>query len=255
MTNNNSVGFAPCALIPVYNHSLVLEKTCKALLDLNLHVILVDDGSDNPCKAIMQFIADRYEDVSLITRATNGGKGAAVKSGLRFAQQKGYSHSIQVDADGQHNLADVSEFISAASREPNALILGYPAYDTSVPKHRYYARYLTHIWIWINTLSFSIQDTMCGFRVYPVAASNVLINSSKIGDHMDFDSEFVVRWYWAGLEIVQRETKVIYPADGISHFRLLKDNALISGMHAKLFFGMLWRIPILLGRKIRARFP
>ncbi|CAA0100614.1 glycosyltransferase family 2 protein [Zhongshania aliphaticivorans] len=250
MTNVSSNFFAPCALIPVYNHSLVLANTCKTILAKGLAIILVDDGSNEPCKKIIQSIISSNEKITLIEHSTNRGKGAAIKTGITAAQQLGFSHAIQVDADGQHNLADIERFIGAANKAPNALILGYPAYDESVPRHRYYARYLTHIWIWINTLSTSIKDTMCGFRVYPIQESSALIAASTIGDRMEFDSEFVVMWYWSGLSIAQHETDVRYPQDGISHFRLLKDNLLISKMHAKLFFGMLWRLPKLLQRKL-----
>ena len=66
---------------------------------------------------------------------------------------------------------------------------------------------------------------------------------------MDFDVEILVRLHWRGLRIVSLPTKVRYPANGISHFKLVRDNALISWMHTKLFFGMLLRTPILLARK------
>jgi glycosyltransferase involved in cell wall biosynthesis len=250
MTNVSSIFFSPCALIPVYNHSLVLTDTCETILAKGVAIILVDDGSDEPCKKVIQSIVSKSEKITLIEHTVNRGKGAAIKTGIALAKQLNFSHTIQVDADGQHNLDDIERFIDAASKAPHALILGYPAYDESVPRHRYYARYLTHIWIWINTLSTSIKDTMCGFRVYPVQESTALITTSTIGDRMEFDSEFVVMWYWSGLSITQHETDVRYPQDGISHFRLLKDNLLISKMHAKLFFGMLWRLPKLLKRKI-----
>lgn len=250
MTDLSNNSFTPCALIPVYNHSLVLADTCEKLLKKGLSIILIDDGSDQLCSTIIHNIVTGHKNIVLVEHAYNRGKGAAIKSGIIAAKQHLFSHVIQIDADGQHNLNDVERFIDAARQAPNALVLGYPTYDESVPSHRYYARYLTHIWIWINTLSVSIRDTMCGFRVYPVAESLALLAASRIGDRMEFDSEFVVKWHWSGLAIVQHGTDVRYPLDGISHFRLLKDNTLISKMHAKLFFGMLWRLPTLLRRKL-----
>ncbi|WP_159268756.1 glycosyltransferase family 2 protein [Zhongshania aliphaticivorans] len=241
--------FKPCGLIPVYNHSLVLADTCKNLLDKGLPIILIDDGSNQACKDVMQNIIANNSTIKLVTHPNNRGKGAAIKSGIIAAKHHQYSHVIQIDADGQHNLDDVERFLNVAKEAPQALVLGYPSYDESVPSHRYYARYLTHIWIWINTLSTSIIDTMCGFRVYPVSESTALLSTSTIGDRMEFDSEFVVKWYWSALPITQHETNVRYPQDGISHFRLIKDNILISKMHAKLFLGMLWRLPRLLTRK------
>ena len=156
---------------------------------------------------------------------------------------------LQVDADGQHCIADVPRFIQQAAARPEALIVGYPQYDESVPSIRLYGRYLTHAWVWINTLSLQIKDSMCGFRIYPVAPVLSLIQHRTLGSRMDFDTEILVRLCWDGVDIVNVRTKVGYPADGVSHFRLWFDNVLISRMHATLFFGMLVRAPQLLARK------
>jgi len=158
----------------------------------------------------------------------------------------GFTHALQIDADGQHATADIPLFLAAMAESPNALIAGYPQFDKSVPLFRYYGRYATHIWVWINTLSTTIRDSMCGFRLYPLNAACELFRSENIGNRMDFDCEFIVRWYWRGLAIKQLKTQVIYPESGNSNFKLLRDNALISWMHTKLFFGMLLRIPSLL---------
>ena len=240
-----------CAVIPVYDHQAVLARTVDDLLGRGVPVVLVDDGSGAPCGAAIDAIVAGCRQVHLVRRAANGGKGAAVKDGLRAARQLGFSHALQIDADGQHDTGDVARFLDIARRHPGALVAGYPAYDASVPRHRYYARYITHLWVWINTLSPRIRDAMCGFRVYPLAAACNLLERARVGDRMDFDVEFIVRWYWAGLPLEQLQTRVIYPENGVSHFRLWRDNALISRMHARLFFAMLPRIPTLLARHSR----
>jgi hypothetical protein len=132
------------------------------------------------------------------------------------------------------------------------VISGYPVYDESVPAIRFYCRYLTHVWVWINTLSLQIRDSMCGFRVYPVAPVIALAARQKIGARMNFDTDIIVRLYWEGLDVVNLPTRVSYPSDGVSHFRVWLDNVLITRMHATLFFGMLLRMPKLLMRKWRA---
>jgi glycosyltransferase involved in cell wall biosynthesis len=240
-----------CALIPVYNHPDTLPSLVHCLTDAGLSVILIDDGSNVANHQHMQRLVDRYSNVQLITHGINRGKGAAVKTGLRIAREAGFSHALQVDADGQHELGDIPRFIEASKRQPQALVVGYPRYDETVPKVRYYSRFASHIWVWINTLSKTIKDSMCGFRIYPVESSCQIIESQKMGDRMDFDGEFVVRWYWTGLPLDQIETKVVYPEKGVSHFRLFHDNRLISWMHARLFFGMLIRLPTMLSRKWR----
>jgi glycosyltransferase involved in cell wall biosynthesis len=238
----------PCAVIPVYNHEHALPTVVAALREAGLPCVLVDDASSAACAAVMDRLAEA-DGVFLVRLAVNQGKGGAVMAGLREAARLGFSHALQVDADGQHDLADVARFLDASRARPESLVCGYPEYDASVPKSRLYARYLTHVWVWINSLSLRIRDGMCGFRVYPLAASLALIDAVRLGTRMDFDPEILVRLAWRNQPMVWLPTRVHYPLDGLSHFRLFHDNALISKMHAKLFFGMLLRAPWILWRR------
>lgn len=241
-----------CVIIPVYNHEHAIVRVLNEIHHYKLPCILIDDGSDSPCSMVLEkFVKENLTWTKLKTLPVNLGKGSAVSSGLFLAEQLGYSHAIQIDADGQHCINDIPKFIHAAELEPNALIAGIPIFDQSVPKTRLYGRYLTHIWVWINTISLCIKDSMCGFRVYPIEQSVQLLKNTKIGSRMDFDTEILVRLYWQGIEIKQIPTAVQYPIDGVSHFQVWRDNVLISRMHAKLFFGMLIRLPRLLFQKFR----
>nr|WP_295777226.1 glycosyltransferase family 2 protein [Rhodoferax sp.] len=242
-----------CAVIPVYNHGEAIGAVAQAVLAFDLHCILVDDGSETGCAQVLADLAVANSlTVTLVKLAVNQGKGGAMMAGLRKALQLGFSHALQIDADGQHDVQDIPAFLAASQSRADSIICGCPIYDASVPKGRLYGRYATHVWVWINTLSFAIKDSMCGFRVYPLAQTVALIDSVAIGRRMDFDVEILVRLYWRGMGIVNQPTRVSYPSDGVSHFRVLLDNVLISRMHAKLFFGMLWRLPALLWRKVRA---
>jgi glycosyltransferase involved in cell wall biosynthesis len=241
----------PCAIIPVYNHELAVPKVVAELLQAKLPCVLVDDASSPACATVLETLATQPE-VFLLKLPVNQGKGGAVMAGLREAARLGFSHALQVDADGQHDLQDVARFLEASRQHPHALICGYPQYDASVPKGRLYARYLTHVWVWINSLSLQIPDSMCGFRVYPLLAVLPLIDSVRLGKRMDFDPEILVRLAWRNQPMQWLPTRVHYPQDGLSHFRLVHDNALISAMHARLFFGMLMRLPLILWRRWQA---
>ena len=241
----------PCAVIPVYNHETAVPAVVEALLASGLPCVLVDDASSPACAAVLERLAER-ERVFLVKLAVNQGKGGAVMAGLREASRLGFSHALQVDADGQHDLRDVETFIDHSRTHPEALICGYPQYDDSVPKGRLYARYLTHVWVWINSLSLQIPDSMCGFRVYPLPPTLALIDTVRLGKRMDFDPEILVRLAWRNQPMRWLPTKVHYPQDGLSHFRLFHDNALISSMHTRLFFGMLLRAPLILWRRWQA---
>ncbi|MBF8764779.1 glycosyltransferase family 2 protein [Pseudomonas putida] len=238
----------PCAVIPVYNHEQAVPAVVDDLLRAGLPCVLVDDASDAGCAQVLARLAEQ-RDVFLVTLPVNQGKGGAVMAGLREAARLGFSHALQVDADGQHDLGDVQTFLEHSRHAPQALVCGYPQYDASVPKGRLYARYLTHVWVWINSLSLQIPDSMCGFRVYPLPATLALIDNVRLGKRMDFDPEILVRLAWRNQPMRWLPTRVHYPQDGLSHFRLVHDNALISKMHAKLFFGMLVRAPAILWRR------
>jgi len=240
------------AVIPVYNHGGPVVGVARALRAHGLPVLLVDDGSAADCAAVLARLAEEDADIHVVSLAVNQGKGGAVMAGLRAARERGWSHALQIDADGQHDTRDVPRFVAAAQAEPDHFICGCPVYDASVPKGRLYGRYATHVWVWINTLSLAVRDSMCGFRVYPLARVLPVIDGARIGRRMDFDVEVAVRLVWAGVPVRNLPTAVRYPEDGISHFRVLHDNLLISAMHTRLFFGMLWRAPLLLWRKVAA---
>ncbi|MEH6394875.1 glycosyltransferase family 2 protein [Pseudoalteromonas sp.] len=239
-----------CIVIPNYNHTNAIAGVLSELGELSLPIIMIDDGSDADAKQLFASLGQSYRFLTLLTHSENQGKGGAVQTGLRYAFANGFSHAIQVDADGQHSLNDISKLIAASEKAPDNVVSGCPIYDSSVPKHRYLSRYITHFWVWVETLSFDIVDSMCGFRVYPLQQTEQLMNKRTLGTRMDFDIEILVRLYWQGARVTFIPTQVIYPEDGVSHFRALHDNIGISWLHTRLFFGMLVRIPKLLWRKV-----
>lgn len=245
------MSFLPCIVIPVYNHGVSTAALTERLAKYGLPLIIVNDGSDADCTVILHGLTADRDWIDVIDHAENQGKGGAVMTGLKAAHARGFSHALQIDADGQHNSEDIPRFLETSKEDPNAVVIGLPVYDGSIPKGRLLGRYITHVWIWIETLSFTIKDSMCGFRVYPLAATNRILSSTYLGKRMDFDPEILVRLYWEGISVISLATKVIYPPKGESHFRMWEDNWLISRMHARLVFNMLWRAPLLLWRKLR----
>lgn len=257
MQNNpeHADNFKPCLLIPVYNHGLQLKKYLPSLIQYQLDIVLVNDGSDEQTTAILAELDAEFACVQLVSLAENGGKGAAVMAGIAYCETQGFSHALQIDADGQHDSNDIPKFLAAAEAAPSTVISGQPVYDDSVPKKRLYARYITHVWVWIETLSFDIKDSMCGFRVYPLNVMSELIRDVKLGTRMDFDVEALVHLYWRGVNVKFIPTKVLYPDDGLSHFNVLKDNLLITAMHTQLVCLMLLKLPKVLKNLVSGKKP
>ncbi|MFS1946677.1 glycosyltransferase family 2 protein [Vibrio lentus] len=249
--NLKESSYKACFLIPCFNHGATMPSVVSSLHHFELPIIIVDDGSELTTKQFLAPLAEN-SNVTLVTLEQNQGKGGAVKAGIKKAQQLGFSHAIQIDADGQHDLEALPALVEASQAKPQRLISGQPVYDDSVPKARLYGRYATHIWVWIETLSLSIKDSMCGFRAYPIDKTQTVLNKYDVGSRMDFDIEILVRLYWEGCDIDFVETRVIYPENGISHFDALWDNVKISWMHTRLFFGMLPRAPKLIARHFKS---
>jgi glycosyltransferase involved in cell wall biosynthesis len=242
-------GFAPCVVIPVYNHEHAIGAVVESVRTQGFPILLIDDGSNDECARELQRL-ERLPEVSLLTHSVNRGKGAAVCTGIFAAQAQGYTHVVQIDADGQHTIADVRRFIDEARAHPHSVICGQPLFDASIPRARYYGRYLTHAMVWLETLSFEIVDSMCGFRVYPLRPTIALLQANSVGDRMDFDTEILVRLHWRDVPTRWLSTRVSYPLDGVSHFRMFFDNVRMTALHIRLTAGMLLRLPLLLGRKL-----
>ncbi|RIY31648.1 glycosyl transferase [Psittacicella hinzii] len=241
MTENSTI-----IIIPHYNHFKTISSVVEQLSAYSLPILIVDDGSDTSKHDLLRSLES--EKVQVHFCSANKGKGAAVKVGFTLAHAQGYSHAIQVDADGQHRLDDIPKFLEASANTPQALICGQPVYSDDAPKARLYGRKITNFWNMVNTWSLDLRDGMCGFRLYPLQPMVELINNQSIGDRMDFDTEILVRSHWQQIPLVWLPTPVTYQSNEVSHFRGFKDNWLISKMHARLFFGMLQRV--ITGKKL-----
>jgi predicted LPLAT superfamily acyltransferase/glycosyltransferase involved in cell wall biosynthesis len=240
-----------CFVVPCYNHGEDAVRTVRRLLGHGLAVYLVDDGSSAGEAAHLAALASAEPIVHLIVLPANSGKGAAVTAGLRSARAAGFTHALQVDADGQHDLSVVPAFLEASVAHPKSVVCGQPVYDDSMPSLRRVARHLTHIWVWFETLSFEIRDSMCGFRVYPLIETMQVIVGARIPPRMSFDIEVLVRLNWAGVPSVWLPVPVTYPQEGRSHFRPLLDNLLITWSHTRLVVSMPWNIPLRAARRRR----
>lgn len=237
-------------VVPVYDHEHAIGTVVAGIRAAGLPCLLVDDGSHEGCAAVLRRLAGQ-SGVDLLRLACNQGKGGAMLAGFAEAARRGYSHVLQIDADGQHDTDELERFVALSKARPEAVVCGIPAYDATVPKIRLYGRYGTHVWVWINTLSLHLRDSMCGFRVYPLPPVLQVMAAEPIGRRMDFDTEILVRLYWRDVDVQHLATPVTYPRDGVSHFDVWRDNLRITGMHARLFVGMLRRAPRLLRRRLQ----
>lgn len=245
--------FRPCALIPTYNNPRTVRSVVLRVRERVPDVVVVDDGSAAEGREAVAALG-REGLAHAVRREKNGGKGAAVKTGFRAAYELGFTHALQVDADGQHDLEDIPRLLAAAQERPEALILGAPIYDASAPKGRLVARQITLFWTNFEAGRGVIADPMCGFRVYPLAPAVAL---GRTGNRMEFDIEVAVKLAWAGVPVINVPTRVRYLSreeGGVSHFRMLEDNLRIGWMHTRLSFQRVMIRPFAaLLRRLRGR--
>lgn len=231
-----------CGLIPVYNNHHTIADVVHGVLHHVEHVVVVDDGSDDGTESILDALADQNEKVLVIHQSRNLGKGAAVQRGLKYADEHGFTHAVQVDGDGQHNLDNIPQFLQAIIHAPDALIIGKPIFDDDIPFVRKHGRKLTNYMMALEMGTLNPPDGNCGFRAYPVAAICAI---GEMGKRMNWDPEVVVRASWTGLAVVQVPTQVRYLLEedgGVSHFRMFHDNVLHTWLHIRLILQAPWRL-------------
>ncbi|MCL4165722.1 UNVERIFIED_CONTAM: hypothetical protein GTU68_065737, partial [Idotea baltica] len=209
-----------------------------------LTCILVDDGSPEKIKARLRSRVSHLSkkdkaECHLLEHEENQGKGAAVFTGARVARSFGFTHFVQIDADGQHAIDDVAVFIKESQSYPWDIISGAPQFDETAPKARLYGRKVTDFWVSLETLSLSIRDSLCGFRVYPLSVFHDVYERSSVGSRMDFDTDFLVKSIWLNYQFRFLPTKVSYQENNDSNFHYLHDNVRLVWLHIRLMCGML----------------
>jgi glycosyltransferase involved in cell wall biosynthesis len=242
-------------LIPSYNTGDRVLETVQAARRHWGHVWVVVDGSTDGTGEKLSLMAARDSGLKVLTLKQNRGKGAAMRHGLVAALAAGFSHALSMDADGQHPADAIPQFMAASQANSEALILGLPVFDASAPLLRVYGRRVSNFLANLETLWAGIGDSLCGFRVYPIAPLCAVMDKVRWMRRFDFDAEAAVRLCWRGLPIVNLPVAIRYfrPEEGgVSHFNYWRDNVLLAWMHLRLMLGFALRLPMLICRRFRS---
>jgi glycosyltransferase involved in cell wall biosynthesis len=239
-------------LIPSYNPGTKVFETVRDALEQWAPVWVVVDGSTDGSAERLLAMAAVEPRLRVFVLPRNGGKGAAVLFGLREAQKRGFTHALTMDSDGQHPAERIGAFMQASMARPDAMVLGVPVFDASAPALRVKGRKISNWWANLETLWSGIQDSLYGFRVYPVGALISVMRRQPWMRRFDFDVEAVVRLCWRGVPPLNLSAPVRYfrpDEGGVSHFSYGRDNVLLTWMHFRLFCGFIVRLPLLLARR------
>jgi glycosyltransferase involved in cell wall biosynthesis len=245
-------------LIPSYNTGPQVLETVRAARAQWNPVWVVTDGSTDGTPESLARMAESDPGLKLIALPVNSGKGAAVLHGLQQAQAAGFTHALTMDSDGQHPASLIPDFMRASTRRPETMVLGRPVFDASAPLLRVRGRRVSNWWTNLETLGAGIDDSLYGFRVYPVEHLIAVMRRQPWMRRFDFDTEAVVRLAWRGVKPVNLAAPVKYltPEEGgVSHFRYGRDNVLLTWMHLRLMLEFALRLPWLLPRRLLRRPP
>jgi glycosyltransferase involved in cell wall biosynthesis len=253
MAFDMSVSASHLVLIPSYNPGPQVYETVRAARAQWAPVWVVVDGSSDGTAAGLMDMAANDPQLKVWVLPANGGKGAAVLHGLDLAAQHGFTHALTMDSDGQHPADLIPAFMAASQQAPAAMVLGKPVFDADAPALRVQGRKISNGWANLETLWAGIGDSLYGFRVYPIEPLRRVMRGQRWMRRFDFDPEAVVRLCWRGVRPINLPAPVKYlRADegGVSHFKYLRDNTLLTWMHLRLMLGFLLRVPLLLVRRL-----
>lgn len=241
-------------LIPSYNPGATVYDTVRGARRFWNPVWVVIDGSTDGSREGLEKLAQDDDGLRVIVLPRNGGKGAAVLHGVRLAAAEGYTHALTMDSDGQHPPESIAEFMARSKAQPRAVVLGVPVFDASAPSLRVKGRKVSNWLANFETVGIGIEDSLYGFRVYPIADLIAVMRRQPWMRRFDFDPEAAVRLVWRGVAPVNVRAPVKYlkPEEGgVSHFNYLRDNVLLTWMHARLMLEFVVRLPVLLWRRFK----
>lgn len=240
-------------VIPSFNTGRNLPTTVAAARAVWAPVWVVMDGSDDGSDASLP--APDGTAFRVLRHDRNRGKGAAVLTALEAAHDAGFTHALVMDADGQHPPERIVAFMAASAAAPAAMVLGVPVFGPDAPLLRVRGRRISNWWVRLETPWCGIEDSLFGFRVYPIGPLRRIMRQRRDMRRFDFDPAAAVRLAWAGVPALNLPAPVRYPsvaAGGVSHFHYGRDNLLLTTMHVRLMLGFLWRLPWLALRRWRA---
>ena len=236
-------------LIPSYNPGAAVYETVRGARQFWDPVWVVVDGSTDGTAAELRKLAATDPGMRVLVLPENRGKGAAVLHGISAAAAEGYTHALTMDSDAQHPAASIPEFMARSMAEPRSIVLGVPVFDASAPAVRVQGRKLSNWLAHLETMGVNIEDSLYGFRVYPIADLVAVMRWQPWMRRFDFDPEAAVRLVWRGLKPVNIGAPVRYlrrEEGGVSHFNYYRDNALLAWMHTRLVVELVLRLPVLL---------
>lgn len=211
-----------CVLVPTYNNHKTLRRVLDGVLDYTENIIVINDGSTDSTVEILE----SYPQILTLNLPENKGKGNALKTGFRKAEENGFDFAITIDSDGQHYPDDIPVFVEALLSEKQAVLLigNRNMSQDGIPKKSSFGNRFSNFWFWFET-GIKLEDTQSGYRLYPLHK----IPKKYYTPKFEFEIEIIVRTAWRHIPVKNVPVKVLYdPDERVSHFRPFRDFTRIS---------------------------
>lgn len=211
--------------MPTYNNQESLENVVLDLLQYTNHILIVNDGSTDKTKSIL----DKFPSLKTLHFEENKGKGTALRHGFKAAGKLGYEYAITIDSDGQHYPDDLDIFLSELENRdlngPEILLVGDRNMGgEGIPGKSSKGNIFSNFWFLVVT-GTQLHDTQSGYRLYPLK----VVNSIKLYTRkFELEIEVIVKASWRKVEVRNIPIKVFYQEENrVTHFRPFKDIARI----------------------------
>jgi glycosyltransferase involved in cell wall biosynthesis len=210
------------ALVPAYNEGARVGRVVAGALP-HLPVLVVDDGSTDDTATHATAAG-----AELLRQSPNQGKGAALRAGFRHALDHGFDAVVTLDADGQHDPAELPAFFERRAQTGAELIIGARDFRHMPPVRRFANTVGRRCFSW--ALGQEVRDNQSGYRLVGRRLMQAMLESSEHG--FEFEVEMIVVCVQRGFRLDWVPIRTIY-GDEKSHIR--------SGHHVKHFFRVVWQ--------------
>ncbi len=206
-------------VVPAYQCERTVGEVVQGVLRHVESVVVVDDGSRDRTGEVA-----RAAGAEVLTLERNRGKGYALRAGIERALAAGAEALLLLDADGQHDPADLPSFLAAWDARRPDLIIGVRLEDRrDIPPARFWTNYIgSRILSWMS--GFELLDSQSGYRLISAALARRMPLRS---DGYAIESEMLIRAARLGARLEHVRVRTIYN-DGGSHFRPVFDTFRIS---------------------------
>lgn len=216
-----------CAILPAYNEAANIAEVIRKVKALGIDVIVIDDGSSDNTSSIA-----KSESAVLIRHDLRRGKGATLKDGFDHVRGKGYDFIVMLDADGQHDPAEIPAFIDKATNSSAGIVVGN---RMGAPEGMPLIRILTNrfmSWLISAVCGQRIPDTQCGYRLMTADAFRAVdIEARKY----EVESELLIKLARRGYKIESVPIKSLYGQE-TSNIRPIQDTFRFIGFLIKTIF-------------------